>query len=135
MDVEDLLAAARAVRVAAYAPWSGFAVGSAVLTADGRIFTGCNVENRSLGLTLCAERAAVAAAVAAGARELRAVAVVTDGDPPTAPCGSCREVLAEFADDALPIHLEGRAGERRTTTLGELLPQRFALAPRPSSGS
>jgi cytidine deaminase len=130
VDLEDLFAAARAARASAYAPFSGYAVGAAVRTADGRIFAGCNVENRSFGLTLCAERAAVAAAVAAGARELRAVAIVTDDDPPAAPCGSCREVLAEFGDDGLPVHLEGRGGARRTLTLGELLPHRFALPPR-----
>lgn len=130
MDIESLLEAARAARVAAYAPFSRFAVGAAVLAEDGRIFAGCNVENRSFGLTLCAERGAVAAAIAAGVRRFRAVAVVTDAEPPAAPCGLCRETLAEFCSDDLPVHLEGRDGARRTVTLGELLPSRFALAPR-----
>ena len=130
MSIESLLEAARAARLAAYAPFSGFAVGAAVLADDGRIFAGCNVENRSFGLTLCAERGAVAAAIAAGARSFRAIAVVTDAEPPAAPCGLCRETLAEFCADDLPVHLEGRDGERLTVTLGELLPNRFALDPR-----
>lgn len=134
MNIESLLEAARAARLAAYAPFSGFAVGAAVLAEDGRIFAGCNVENRSFGLTLCAERGAVAAAIAAGVRRFRAIAVVTDAEPPAAPCGLCREALAEFCADDLPVHLEGRDGARRTVTLGELLPSRFVLAPRPRAG-
>jgi cytidine deaminase len=122
-----LLAAARAARESAYAPFSGFAVGAALLAEDGRIFTGCNVENRSFGLSLCAERAAVAAAVAAGARRFRAVAVVTDASPPAAPCGLCRETLAEFCGPDFPVHVANLDGEERTTTLGELLPHPFVL--------
>jgi len=132
LSIEALLQAARTARRAAYAPFSGFAVGAAVLADDGRIFAGCNVENRSFGLTLCAERGAVAAAIAAGARSFRAIAVVTDAEPPAAPCGLCREALAEFCADDLPVHLEGRDGARLTVTLGELLPNRFALDPRGS---
>ncbi|HEX9799890.1 MAG TPA: cytidine deaminase [Thermoanaerobaculia bacterium] len=127
MDSEALLGAAREARRRAYAPFSGFAVGAAILAADGRVFTGCNVENRSFGLSLCAERAAVAAAVAAGSRQFSAVAVVTDAEPPAAPCGLCRETLAEFCGPELPIHLGGADGSRRDTTLGELFPEPFVF--------
>jgi cytidine deaminase len=125
--VEELLAAARATRRHAYAPFSGYAVGASVRAEDGRIFAGCNVENRSFGLALCAERAAVAAAVAAGARRFSAVAVVTDSDPPAAPCGLCRETLAEFCGPELAIHLESAGGARRDTTLGAIFPDPFVF--------
>ncbi|MBL9079914.1 MAG: cytidine deaminase [Planctomycetes bacterium] len=124
---DQLVAAAVAVRAHAYAPASHFHVGAAVLAADGRVFTGCNVENASYGLTICAERAAVCAAVAAGVRELRAVAVATGLDEPATPCGACRQVLAEFGPD-MPIVLVGRGGQRRETTLPVLLPQPFRFA-------
>jgi cytidine deaminase len=124
---EELLAAARVARRSAYAPFSGYPVGAAVRAEDGRIFAGCNVENRSFGLALCAERAAVAAAVAAGERRFTAVAVVTDSDPPAAPCGLCRETLAEFCGPELPIHLEGAGGARRDSTLGALFPDPFVF--------
>lgn len=127
MDPEALLDTARKAREHAYAPFSGFAVGAALLADDGRVFTGCNVENRSFGLSLCAERAAVAAAVAAGARRFSAVAVVTDADPPAAPCGLCRETLAEFCGGDLPVHLAGHGGQRRDTTLGALFPDPFVF--------
>ncbi|MBP1641482.1 MAG: cytidine deaminase [Acidobacteria bacterium] len=130
MDWEPLVAAAARVREAAYAPYSRFAVGAAVLTADGRLFVGCNVENRSFGLTLCAERAAVAAALAAGTRELAAVAVVADADPLAPPCGLCRETLAEFAGPELPILLAAPDGRRRERRLGELFPDPFRLPVR-----
>jgi cytidine deaminase len=127
MDPDGLLAAARAAQRQAHAPFSGFAVGAALLSADGRLFIGCNVENRSFGLSLCAERAAVAAAIAAGARSFRAVAVVTDADPPAAPCGMCRETLAEFCGPELAIHLAGAGGARRDTTLGDIFPEPFVF--------
>jgi cytidine deaminase len=127
VDPERLLESARAVRERAYAPYSRFPVGAAVADELGRVFAGCNVENRSYGLTICAERVAVAAAVAAGARRIVGVAVVSDTSPPAAPCGLCRETLAEFADADLPIHLATPSGERRSFRLGDLFPEPFRL--------
>jgi cytidine deaminase len=137
-EIEALLAAARAAAERAYAPYSHFAVGAAALDDQGRIHAGCNVENASYGLTVCAERHAVAAAVLAGARRLRAVAVLTPTDALTPPCGACRQALAEFGDDALEVHLANRRGEHAMMRLGELLPAAFRLSaqgePGPDNG-
>jgi cytidine deaminase len=122
----------QAVRAAAhtYSPYSGFPVGAAVLTAGRRVFTGCNVENASYALTLCAERAAVVAAVAAGHRRLRAVAVAAGRGQAARPCGACLQVLAEFADRDLVILLAPLDAPDRVErlTLGDCLPQAFTLA-------
>lgn len=125
--LERLVEAARLARENAYAPYSNFAVGAAVVDDQGRIFAGCNVENRSFGLSLCAERSAVAAAVAAGARRLDAVAICTAAEPPAAPCGLCRQTLAEFGAPDLRLVLFNPAGERREFRLGELFPEPFRL--------
>lgn len=119
-----LASAARAARRRAYAPYSGFRVGAAVL-AGGRVHAGSNVENASYGLTLCAERTAVAAAAGAGARRIEAVAVASGTAEPTPPCGMCLQTLAEFAGPSLPVALLGARGARVETTLGELLPRAF----------
>ncbi|HEX5052761.1 MAG TPA: cytidine deaminase [Planctomycetota bacterium] len=124
--LDRLVAAAAAVRAHAYVRASGFAVGAAVLAPDDTIAAGCNVENASYGLTICAERAAVCAAVARGARSLRAVAVVTDLAEPARPCGACRQVLAEFGPD-MHVVLVGRGGVVRRTTLDRLLPEPFTF--------
>lgn len=126
-DEEKLLAEALAVRERAYVPHSGFKVGAALLTTSGRIFTGCNFENASLGATICAERAAVGAAVSAGEREWVALAVVADYPEPVTPCGICRQVLAEFGPD-MPVIMANLAGERRVMTVRELLPGMFRLS-------
>jgi cytidine deaminase len=120
---DALIAAARNAQTRAYAPYSNFRVGAALESTDGAVFQGCNVENASYGLTICAERAAVFAAVSAGVTRFRRAVVVTDVDPPAAPCGACRQVLAEFGLD-LPI--EG-IGPSTTTQwkLSELLPSAF----------
>ena len=120
---DALLAAARRVQGQAYAPYSNFLVGAALETPDGKVFVGCNVENASFGLTICAERAALFAAVSAGAREFRRVVVVSNVDPPAAPCGACRQVLAEFG---LNLSIEA-VGSARTVRwqLSELLPAAF----------
>jgi cytidine deaminase len=126
IDWDALAACALEQRDRAYAPYSGFAVGAALLTADGRVFGGSNVENRSYGLTLCAERVALVQAVAAGATELAALVVATAADPPATPCGQCRESLAEFASE-LPILLVSTAGRRVEHDLAHLLPHPFRL--------
>ena len=121
-DFRSLLDAARVAREQAYAPYSRFAVGAALRTKSGRIFTGCNVENLSFGLTICAERAAVFAAVAAGEREFEALAVVADSREPVAPCGACRQVLAEFSP-ALPVCSANLEGVVFESSIAELLPR------------
>ncbi len=120
-----LEAAARAARRRAYAPYSRFRVGAAVL-AGGGVHAGCNVENASYGLTLCAERAAVARAVCAGARRLEALAVASGTAPPTPPCGACLQALSELGAPSLRVVLLGRRGARIETTLGALLPRGFS---------
>jgi cytidine deaminase len=121
---QELIAAALAARERAYAPYSGFSVGAAVQFEDGRIAAGCNVENASYGLTICAERAAVLAAVGAGAGKLVAIAVVSQGG--VTPCGACRQVLAEFANDLTVLLVDvDRPDQIRRLTLAELLPERF----------
>jgi cytidine deaminase len=123
-SLQALGRAAVQARRRAYAPYSRFQVGAAV-RAGGRIHAGCNVENASYGLTVCAERGAVAGAVAAGARRLEAVAVASGTVPPTPPCGMCLQTLAEFAGPELPVLLLGARGAREETTLGALLPHAF----------
>jgi cytidine deaminase len=125
MADEDLIAAALAARENAYAPYSRIRIGAAVRAGDGSIHRGCNVENASYPEGLCAEAAAIAAMVAAGEREVVAMAVVSEGAEPAPPCGGCRQRIAEFAGAATPIVLATVAGARRTVTLGELLPLAF----------
>ncbi len=121
----DLLDRAREVRARAYAPYSGFTVGAALLAEDGRVFTGVNVENASYGLTNCAERVAVGKAVSEGVRRFRAVAVVgPEDDQPCAPCGACRQVLHEFGPALLVLTPDGRGGFRAATA-ADLLPGAF----------
>jgi cytidine deaminase len=120
---DRLESAARAAQAHAYAPYSHFKVGAALEGEDGSIFSGCNVENASYGLTICAERSAVVAAVSQGVRRFRRIVVVSDIDPPAAPCGACRQVLAEFGP-ALPVEGVGRSS-RASWTMGALLPAAF----------
>lgn len=127
--VLKLLAAARQARAVAYAPYSGFKVGAAVLTAGGEIFGGCNVENISFGATVCAERVALWAAVAAGRRQIEALAVWAATPEPVPPCGLCRQVVAEF-NPACLIIMGTPAGQVEITDLSALLPHPFAARPR-----
>ena len=117
----DLIHAAAAVRLHAFAPYSRFRVGAAGRGASGHIHTGCNVESASFGLTCCAERVALFNAVSEGEREIVAVAVVTDVSPPAAPCGACRQVLFEFGADMAVIRAN-LAGERVDAVMRDLLP-------------
>jgi cytidine deaminase len=122
--IDDLIAAARDVREHARADFSNFKVGAAIETADGTIVTGCNFENATYGLTMCAERVAIFKALSEGHREFRRMVVVAPPDAPTPPCGACRQVLWEFAGD-LEIILANLKGETGRHRIGELLPQPF----------
>jgi cytidine deaminase len=129
MSMQELIDAARAVRLKAYAPYSRYQVGAAVQGDDGKIYAGANVENASYGLAICAERNAIAHAVASGVRRIVAAAVVTSTSPPAAPCGMCRQTFAEFAAD-LPIALVND-NEQVDTTLAALLPHAFRAGDLP----
>jgi cytidine deaminase len=122
VDVEVLVQAAARAREKAYAPYSNYHVGAAVLTADGKVFTGCNVENAVYPLGLCAERVAIFKAVSEGYREFRAIAVVTRNGG--SPCGSCRQVMREFAPD-MRVFIADESGQVRETTVAALLPDAF----------
>jgi cytidine deaminase len=125
MTPEELIDLAKQVRKQAYAPYSHYKVGAALLGKSGKVYTGCNVENASYGHTVCAERTAVLKAVSEGEREFEAVAVVTKNGG--SPCGACRQVLSEFAP-ALIVYIADKNGEFRTTTLKKLLPDSFTPA-------
>ena len=122
--MDELLQAAQAARLRAYAPYSRFPVGAAVRTASGTIYQGCNIENVSYGLTNCAERTAIFAAVAAGEQRLQAIAVVANTPEPTAPCGACRQVMVEFGIET--IIMANTRGDCKVASLPELLPYSFS---------
>ena len=123
MDAKELMKMAIEARQNAYAPYSHFAVGAALLTESGRVYTGCNIENASYGLTCCAERNAIFAAVGAGERRFKMLAVAADSPEPVAPCGACRQVIAEFG---IPLVIMGNLKEAtKTMTAEELLPYGF----------
>ncbi len=123
VPVDRLVQEARRAMKRAYNPYSGFAVGAAIATAEGVIVTGCNVENASYGHTICAERTAAVKAVSEGHRRFQRIAIVSSSSEPVAPCGACRQFLYEFAPD-LEIVMAGRR-TRRTVKLGEILPLAF----------
>jgi cytidine deaminase len=126
---DDLQTLARSARDKAYAPYSNFQVGAAVLTRDGRQFGGCNVENASYGLCLCAERTALFSAMAAGCRpgDFMALAVIADTPAPVSPCGACRQVMAELCDGDMPVLLVNVVGDTQQTSVAALLPGSFKL--------
>jgi len=122
-QMDALLTEAKKAAEMAYAPYSQFRVGAALLCKDGSIFTGCNVENRSFGLTICAERNAIASAVTKGRITFEAVAISTpDSVEPVGPCGACRQVLSEFIPPQAPVRFAGSGPNHVDTTLGELYP-------------
>jgi cytidine deaminase len=122
MDYGDLIAKAMEARKKAYAPYSHFTVGAALLAKSGRVYTSCNVENASYGLSVCAERVAVFKAVSEGERDFEAIAVVTEKG--ITPCGACRQVLMEFGED-IQVIVADEAGGYRVFSLQELLPEAF----------
>ena len=125
---DDLLAAARAVRERAHAPYSGFKVGAALRTPSGAVHLGCNVENVAYPEGTCAEAGAIAAMVAAGETEIVEAAVISGGSEPVPPCGGCRQKLAEFAGPEARVTLATTGGARRDTTVGALLPGAFGAS-------
>jgi cytidine deaminase len=129
---DALIAAAEAVRAKAYAPYSRFRAGAALRAEDGRIYVGANVENASYPEGLCAEAAAIAAMIAGGARRIAEMAVAGDGAEPLAPCGGCRQRIAEFAGPSTVIHLAAASGARTSVTLGEILPLAFTARHLPA---
>jgi cytidine deaminase len=127
-QARKLVDSARAVRAHAHAPYSGFRVGAAVLTAAGNVHVGCNVENASYGATICAERAAIFGMVASGETQLVAVAIFVEDAEPAMPCGMCRQVIAEFGRDVTII--TATPGRTKQSTIAALLPDAFVLPPR-----
>lgn len=127
----ELLECAKKAREAAYAPYSKFAVGAALLAKNGKIYTGCNIENSSYGLSICAERAALFKAVSEQVTEFVAIAIVADTKGPVSPCGACRQALAEFSPN-LVVLMSNLEKERKLKSLVELLPEAFTNQDLPS---
>lgn len=123
MNLDTLFEEARKAAESSYSPYSHFRVGAALLSEDGRVFTGANVENRSFGLTICAERSAVVQAVSKGCRSFAALAISTpDSETPVGPCGACRQVISEFMPSQAPVRFGGSGPGRVNTTVAELVP-------------
>ncbi|MBQ0139937.1 MAG: cytidine deaminase [Kurthia sp.] len=125
MDRKQLIEESKKAREFAYVPYSKFQVGAALLSQDGEVFHGCNIENSGYSLTNCAERTAIFKAVSQGVRKFAALAVVADTDGPVAPCGACRQVLSEFCEPNMPVYLTNLTGDVQETTVAQLLPGAF----------
>lgn len=125
--MDKLIAEAKKAREKAYAPYSNFKVGAAVLTSNGKIFSGCNIENSSYGLSICAERVAIFNAVSSGYKEFTKIAVVTDSKPSASPCGACRQVIFEFGDD-IEVIMSNLKGDIKIMKIDELLKDGFKLS-------
>ncbi|WP_146551287.1 cytidine deaminase [Rummeliibacillus sp. SL167] len=126
MDIEQLMSLAKEAREKAYVPYSKFKVGAALLTVDGKIYKGCNIENSGYSLTNCAERTAMFKAVSEGERHFAAIAIVADTEGPCSPCGACRQVISEFCAANMPVYLTNMKGDIQETTVAELLPGAFS---------
>jgi cytidine deaminase len=122
---EQLIERAKEARLLAHAPYSNFDVGAALLSSDGRVYTGCNIENSTYGLTMCAERVAIFKAVSEGVREFSKVAVVADFSNPTPPCGCCRQMIWEFSSETAEIILANLSGDVQKFQIKELFPEAF----------
>lgn len=127
MDVKKLIVAAKCVQENAYSPYSNFCVGAALLSGDGKIYTGCNIENSSYSATVCAERTAFFKAISEGQKDFTAIAVIGSDDKICMPCGVCRQVISEFCGADFKIICANKTGEYKEYTLGELLPFSFTL--------
>ncbi len=125
MSDDELIEQAKKARLAAHAPYSHFEVGAALLTTDGRVYTGCNIENSAYGLSMCAERVAIFKAVSEGAEGILKVAVVTDHENITPPCGCCRQMIWEFASEETDVIMANLDGDVRKFEIKELLPEAF----------
>lgn len=125
MDKQQLMEQAISARSNAYVPYSKFPVGAALLSKDGKVYSGCNIENAGYSLTNCAERTAVFKAVSEGVKQFEALAVAADTKGPVAPCGACRQVLVEFCAPDMPVYLTNLEGAVSETTIAELLPGAF----------
>lgn len=123
--MEKLLQLAKEARQQAYVPYSKFPVGAAIITKDGKVYQGCNIENASFSLTNCAERTAIFKAVSEGETAFEAIAVIADTAGPVSPCGACRQVMVEFCEPTMPVYLTNLNGDVQQTTVGDLLPGAF----------
>ena len=125
MEDQELIELARKAREFSYSPYSKFKVGAALITNEGKVYSGCNIENASFGITNCAERTAIFKAVSEGAREIDTIAIIADSDGPCSPCGACRQAMAEFK--VKRVIMANLKGEVKAVSLAELLPYSFAL--------
>ncbi len=123
-EYKKLVKEAEKARKKAYTPYSKFKVGAAVLSVDGKIFSGCNIENASFGLAVCAERVAIFKAISEGSTKFKAIAVIGDTDKPCSPCGACRQVISEFGED-IPLIMANLKGDVKIKKIEELLPEAF----------
>ncbi len=135
MEKSQVMEESKIARENAYVPYSSFKVGAALLTKDGSIYHGCNIENASYGLTNCAERTAIFKAVSEGVTKFASLAVVADTDGPVSPCGACRQVMAEFCEPDMPVYLINLKGDVQETTVSDLLPGAFSPEDLANAGS
>lgn len=126
MNIEQLIEEAKQARQLAYVPYSKFEVGAALLTKDGKVYRGCNIENAAYSMTNCAERTALFKAISEGDKEFHAIAVIADTDRPVPPCGACRQVISELCDQDMKVYLTNLKGDIQELTVKELLPGAFS---------